>query len=164
MSYMRHSSACLSAHTHGCRGPRRPFRSLEITCTDHIITSLRYSSPLPLRHRYQCWPRPLLKRPAFRSGSTTKTTRIITIGTTTKIALGAHTSPRTTEVLTNTPERTRKSNRSTGTGATLIPMIETTTGTSAHSAGAASFLSSDDPGFCLQTQAAQTERPAPPFS
>jgi hypothetical protein len=61
--------------------------------------------------------------------STIKITRIITTGTTTRIAPGVNSSSRTTGILTNTRRRTRRSSRNTGTGVTLTPTLEIMTGT-----------------------------------
>ena len=97
--------------------------TLEITCTVHVITSLRYFSPLLLPPRCRSWPRPNRRSPASRFASTINSTRIITTGTTTKIALGVNTSPKTTETLTNIQSLISGSNRNTGTGATPIPTI-----------------------------------------
>jgi hypothetical protein len=97
--------------------------TLEITCTVHVITSLRYFSPLLLRPLCPSWPRPDRRKPASRSASTINSTRIITTGTTTKIAPGVNTSPKTTETLTNIQSPISGSNRNTGTGATPILTI-----------------------------------------
>jgi hypothetical protein len=97
--------------------------TLEITCTVHVITSLRYFSPLLLPPRCPSWPRPDRRRLASRSASMINSTRIITTGTTTKIAPGVNTSPKTTETLTNIQSPISGSNRNTGTGATPIPTI-----------------------------------------
>ena len=97
--------------------------TLEITCTVHVITSLRYFSPLLLPPRCPSWPRPDRRKSASRSASTINSTRIITTETTTKIAPGVNTSPKTTETLTNIQSPTSGSSRNTGAGATPIPTI-----------------------------------------
>jgi len=66
------------------------------------------------------WLSPYLKRPATRTESTTKTTRIITTGMTTKIAPGGSTYGKPQETSGNFRRRTRRSSRNTGMAPTPI--------------------------------------------
>jgi hypothetical protein len=114
------------AHTHSCRLPNADI----LTFGDHMHRSHHYLASLFLTAALAA-PISILAAPVPQE-STIKTTRTITTGTTTRIAPGTGTSLKTTGILTNSPERTSGSSRSTGTGATLIPMIEiiaTTIGT-----------------------------------
>src|SRR5580704_19571680 len=86
----------------------------------HVVTSLRFSWPLPSWRQWQLWPFLCLKMPRFRSEFTIRTTRIITIGMTTKTAPGGRTKRKTTRKVTSFPGQTTSSNLNTGIGAIAI--------------------------------------------
>ncbi len=90
------------------------------TCITHAVTSRPYSWLRLLLHRRPSWQCPNLKTPAFRSESTTGTTRTTTTGMTEKTGPTDSIVRKIPGVLTNSRRRTKGSNRNTGTGATVI--------------------------------------------